>query len=151
MFYIGINLLNIAIILCYAAYFGWFGEAIQAKMVLSSDVNHKYDREVLLAIAQVQSGSGHSFFNSDGMVEIDTSNIRVRIHALDFADENFGECYSYQRKYGDNYRSDNIRGTLSYSTRKYLLEFKEDYLGISDPSSSRKKGFNFKKETITIK
>lgn len=136
----------------YATYYGWLGESFQSRFMLN--VNDQYDRELLMIMAQVQAGNGKASINDEGMIVIETDTYRYKVYATDYSDEQFGTCYvRYTFPYNDKvtYRTDKIKGDLSLSTRKYLLAFKEEYLGIKDPSSVRKSIFNFKKEQVTIK
>lgn len=149
MYFSLLNGAHLTIIFLYAAYYGWFGQGIQAWFVISN-VNDKYDKEILLAIALAQAGTASAEFESDGLIRFKTDRNEFRVVARDFADESFGECYMYKKNYGaDNWSSERVHGTLSYKTRQYLLEFKEEFLGIADPSGKKK--FTFKKDKITIK
>ncbi|WP_416469776.1 hypothetical protein [Salmonella enterica] len=147
-----LNFVTAVIVLTYAAYYGWLGESLQSRFVL--DVNEQYDRELLMVMAQVQAGNGTASMNDEGMIVLETGKYRYKVYATDYSDEKFGICYvRYTYPYEDkiSYRTDKIDGDLSLSTRKYLLAFKEEYLGIKDPSSVRKSIFQFKKEKVTIK
>lgn len=147
-YFLLLNVLNVLLILAYSAYYGWFGRDLQAWFVGTDTVCEKYDKEILLAIGLVQGGKASSLYNCAGQIEFETERIRVRITANDFADPDFGKCYMMSRNYG-TWSSERVYGGLSYKTKKYLLEFKEDYLGVPDPSSTKQ--FKFKKEKVTIK
>lgn len=145
-----LNIISAIMVLPFLIHGGWLGEKLQARMILV--VNKQYDRELLMIMAQVQAGNGRAIFNSEGMIQIETDMYRFKVYADDYNSEKFGVCYvkyTFQGRNGSF--TENIRGDLSLETRKYLLAFKEDYLGIKDISSIRKKGFNFKKEKVTIK
>lgn len=141
------NIISLAVILVPAARYGWLGEAIQFKLLNFGGVNEQYDRELLLAIALVQAGKAQAEFNTDGFIRIETEDREFVIYAQDYRDENFGVCYRYCK---NNYTQQRD-GILSLSTRRYLREFKEQYFGIRDPSSTQKSLFNFKKEKVNIK
>jgi len=140
------NIISLAIFLVPAAYYDWLGETIQYKLVNFGEVNDQYDRELLLAIALVQAGKGQAEFSTEGFIRISTEDSSFTIYAQDYRNEMFGVCYRYQK---NNY-SQRREGILSLNTRKYLREFKEQHLGIRDPSSIQKSLFNFKKEKVTI-
>lgn len=124
----------------FAAITGWFGETIQFSLTVSKNVNKKYDRDVLLAIALVQSGAGEARFTNHGTIELKTENKNIELCADDYRNENFGSFYY-----------DNSDSVLSLSTRRYLRQFKEEYLGISDPSRTSRFLDISKKSTITLK
>lgn len=142
-----LNIVSLAIVLIVAGHHGWLGETIQFKMLNFGDVNEQYDRELLLAIALVQAGKGVATFNDDGFIHISTENTDFTVYAHDYSDAKFGVCYLYKK----NHCTSRRHGILSLRTRKYLLEFKEEHLGIRDPSGINKSLFGFKKEKITIK
>lgn len=140
-----LNIISLALILVPAAHYGWLGETIQFKIQNSQEINPQYDRELLLAIALVQAGKGHAEFTSEGFIKIRTEDLDFTIYGRDYTDEEFGVCYRYAK---NNYNQ-RVHGVLSLSTRKYLRDFKEEHLGIRDPSSNRKPLFG-KKEKVTI-
>lgn len=141
-----LNIISLALILVPAAHYGWLGETIQFKIQNDQEINPQYDRELLLAIALVQAGKGHADFTSDGFIKIRTEDSDFTIYGKDYTDEEFGVCYRYAK----NDYTQRVSGVLSLSTRKYLREFKEEHLGVRDPSSKNKSLFGFKKEKVTI-
>lgn len=147
---ITLNIISLIIILHVAAQTGWLGETIQFKINKGSEVDEKYDREILLALALVQTGNGTAKFNSSGFIEIETENHQWKLYASDYRSEAFGECYSHRMNRGYWSREDDERGCLTLSTRKYLKKFKEEYLGVVDPSSTKSGTFKFKKEKVTL-
>lgn len=150
MFFIFMNLFHFLLILWYAAYYGLLGESIQAKFIIHN-INSEYDLDVLMSIALVQAGKGTSSYIDNDMIALNTELRQLKILAGDFANEDFGSCYYYQKFIGNRWVTERVSGTLSYKTRKYLLEFKEEHLGIKDPSTMKKCGYKFKKEKVTIK
>ena len=141
------NIISLALFLVPAAHYGWLGQTIQFMIQNSQEINRQYDRELLLAIALVQAGKGRADFTSEGFIKIINDETEFTIYGKDFSDEEFGVCYRYSK---NNYTM-RVTGTLSLSTRQYLRDFKEEYLGVRDPSSNGKTLFNFKKEKVTIK
>jgi|AGFT01.1.fsa_nt_gi hypothetical protein len=146
---IALNILSAVLVLPFLINGGWFGEKLQAKMVL--DVNSQYDRELLMMMAQVQAGNGRAIFNSEGMIQIETDQYRFKVYADDYNSEKFGQCYVKYTFFNnkESYKTEVVRGDLTLDTRKYLVSFKEEFLGIKDISSARK-GFSLKKEKVTI-
>lgn len=140
-----LNIISLALILVPAAHYGWLGETIQFHIQNDSEINPKYDRELLLAIALVQSGKGNAEFTSDGFIKINTEDADFTIYGRNYTDDEFGVCYRYIKSNS----SQRVNGVLSLSTRKYLRNFKEEHLGVRDPSSNRKPLFG-KKEKVTI-
>lgn len=143
--FIFMNVLSFLIVLTYAAHCGWLGETIQYKLTVRN-INLKYDRELLLSLALVQAGKGSVEIRDSGLITIQTENNKYIIYADDYASDSFGTCYY---SYSGNV-SVNINGNITLKTRKYLRDFKEQYLGIIDPSSVGRTKFTFKKQKVTI-
>lgn len=142
-----LNIISLALVLVPAAHYGWLGETLQFKIQNDQEINPQYDRELLLAIALVQAGKGSAEFTSEGFIKLHTEDADFTIYGKDYTDAEFGVCYRYAK---NNY-TQRVSGALSLSTRKYLRDFKEEHLGVRDPSSIQKPLFGFKKEKVTIK
>lgn len=142
-----LNVISAIIVLLYATHLGWISQSLQFRMQNDKNINEAYDRDLLLAIALVQAGQGRASFSSDGFIKISTQSHDFTIYGSDYRDEEFGVCYRYAR---DGY-TQRVNGTLTFKTRQYLRDFKEEHLNVRDPSSLTKPLFNFKKEKVTIK